>query len=92
MNDPLPVLTLLGRNGCHLCEDMRAALNSWVARFAFTVHEIDITGNPELETRYGWDIPVLLAGDREICRHYLDDSALQAWLSETGIFPNPDIS
>ncbi len=82
MSDSTPVLTLLGRNGCHLCEDMRVALNIWAARFAFTVNEIDISGNPGLEVRYGWDIPVLLAGEREICRHYLDEPALQTWLSE----------
>jgi hypothetical protein len=65
---------------------MRVALNHWAARFAFAVNEIDITGNPELEARYGWDIPVLLAGEQEICRHYLDEAALKRWLSETGFF------
>jgi glutaredoxin len=75
------VLTLLGRDGCHLCEDMRAALKPWAARFQFEVEEIDITGKTELEARYGWDIPVLLAGESEICRHFLDERALQTWLS-----------
>ncbi len=82
MSDFSPALTLLGRHGCHLCEEMRASLNLWAARFAFTVNEIDISGNTGLEARYGWDIPVLLAGEREICRHYLDEQALQTWLSE----------
>jgi thioredoxin reductase (NADPH) len=84
--DDVPTLTLLGRSGCHLCEDMRAALDRWIARFPFSIDEIDITGNPELEAGYGWGIPVLLAGEREICRHYLDEDALKSWLSETGIF------
>ncbi len=74
-------LTLLGRNGCHLCEDMRAALQPWSARFQFAVEEVDITGKPELEARYGWDIPVLLAGETEICRHFLDSQALQSWIT-----------
>lgn len=87
MSEHAPVLTLLGRSGCHLCEDMRAALNQWAARFAFTIRELDITGNPALEARYGWEIPVLLTEDgREICRHDLDDAALRAWLSETNNF------
>lgn len=85
MNDS-SVLTLLGREGCHLCEEMRAALYDRAARFPFKVREIDITGNTELESRYGWDIPVLLAGDSEICRHFLDEAALKCWLSEQGIF------
>ncbi len=80
MTDPV-VLTLLGRDGCHLCEDMRAALKPWTARFRLSVMEIDITGKAELEARYGWDIPVLLAGETEICRHFLDPQALQTWLT-----------
>lgn len=76
----MPALTLLGRAGCHLCEDMRAALAYQAARFHFTVEEIDISGQPKLEARYGWDIPVLLAGEYEICRHFLDERALRDWL------------
>ncbi len=75
------VLTLLGRDGCHLCEDMRAALKPWAARFDFAVEEVDITGKAELEARYGWDIPVLLAGETEICRHFFEPGALQDWLT-----------
>lgn len=81
MTEPRPALVLLGRAGCHLCEDMRAALKPWAARFHLTVEEIDITGKAELEARYGWDIPVLLAGEMEICRHFLDEKALQTWLA-----------
>jgi Ser/Thr protein kinase RdoA (MazF antagonist) len=77
----VPVLTLLGRTGCHLCEDMRAALGQCTARFHFSLEEVDITGQPELEARYRWDIPVLMAGASEICRHYLDERALQTWLA-----------
>jgi hypothetical protein len=81
MAEPRLALTLLGRAGCHLCEDLRAALNPYAARFHLAVKEIDITGQAELEARYGWDIPVLLAGETEICRHYLDERALRAWLA-----------
>lgn len=76
-----PVLTLLGRAGCHLCEDMRAALSNQTARLGLTIEEVDISGNAELEARYGWEIPVLLAGEYEICRHYLDEAELARWLS-----------
>jgi Glutaredoxin-like domain (DUF836) len=86
MNDVSPVLTLLGRDGCQLCEEMRAGLHARTAPFPIELVEIDIAVKPELEARYGWDIPVLLAGEREICRHFLDEQALQTWLSEQGIF------
>ena len=74
-------LTLLGREGCQLCEEMRTALKSWAVRFQFAVDEVDISGKPELEARYGWDIPVLLEGNTEICRHFLDERALWDRLS-----------
>lgn len=80
MAESRAALTLLGRDGCHLCVDMRSALKPWIARFDLIVQEIDIGGKPELEARYGWDIPVLLAGGGEICRHFLDEGALQSWL------------
>ncbi|MEW6131940.1 MAG: glutaredoxin family protein [Pseudomonadota bacterium] len=81
MTENLPALTLLGRDGCHLCEDMRAALKPWAARFGFAVEEVDISGRPELEARYGRDIPVLMAGETEICRHFFDPAALQTWIT-----------
>jgi hypothetical protein len=81
MTEQRPVLVLLGRAGCHLCEDMRAALEPWAHRFRFGVEEIDISGKADLEGRYGWDIPVLLAGESEICRHFLDEKALRSWLA-----------
>lgn len=81
-----PVLVLLGRRGCHLCEAMRTALDARLAGCGVQVREVDITADPELESRYGWDIPVLLHGEREICRHALDPAALAAWLSAQGIF------
>lgn len=90
MTRPAPesqaVLTLLGRDGCHLCEDMRGALKPWAARFHFAVEEVDIGGQAELEARYGWDIPVLLAGDAVICWHFLDERALREWLSAQADF------
>lgn len=81
MTESRRVLTLLGRDGCHLCEDMRTALSPWADRFQFAVEEVDIAGKPELEARYGWDIPVLLAGEAEICRHFFDPAALQDWVT-----------
>lgn len=84
MTEARPLLTLLARAGCHLCEDMRLALKPWSERFGFAVEEIDIRDSPELTARYGWDIPVLFAGRTELCRHFLDEKALRDWLSGQG--------
>jgi len=60
----LPELTLYSRPGCHLCEQAHAHLLALEYRFT----EVDITGNPELESLYGHDIPVLAAGKRVLIK------------------------
>lgn len=75
------VLTLLGRDGCCLCQDMRIALDHAIRSIDLRVEEVDITGNAKLEAEYGWHIPVLLSGDEEICRHYFDEAQFRVWLT-----------
>jgi len=41
---------------------------------------VDVDSDPALKARYGWDVPLLFAGDVEICRHQLNLPALQEWL------------
>jgi hypothetical protein len=74
-------LTLLTRAYCHLCDDMRAALAPLAAAAGATVEEIDVDGDPALEARWGEAVPVLLAGERELCRYRLDRAALVAHLA-----------
>jgi hypothetical protein len=43
---------------------------------------VDISGNPELEARYGNDIPVILLDGKEIARHFLRERKLLELLSQ----------
>src|SRR5215472_3363641 len=74
-------LTLLTRGYCHLCDEMRAALAPLAAQAGLSVEEIDVDSDPALEARWGEHVPVLLAGERELCRHRLDRAALAAFAS-----------
>jgi hypothetical protein len=74
-------LTLLVRAYCHLCDDMRDALAPLAAKFAWTVDEFDIDADATLEKRWSDSVPVLLAGDRELCRYRLDEVAVTAFIS-----------
>jgi glutaredoxin len=78
-------LTLYGRTGCHLCEAMEAELAPLLENASLPLSYVDITGNAELETRYGRDIPVLILGEQEICRHFLDPQRFHDRLSELGL-------
>jgi glutaredoxin len=74
-------LTLYGRPGCHLCDEMRAGLLALQSDLGYGLAEIDVDGDPELARRYGHLVPVLMLGDVEVCHFFLDPEALRAHLA-----------
>ena len=88
-SESLPRLTLLSRAWCHLCDDMLNALTPLAAERPFELEVVDVDGDPELERRYGEDIPVLLAGGAELCRHRLDPARVAEYLASVGRNPTP---
>jgi glutaredoxin len=74
-------LTLLSRSYCHLCEDMRQALETAPGREKFSIRVVDVDEHPALEERYGILVPVLLDGEVEICHYHLDSAKLAAHLA-----------
>ncbi|MEN3352441.1 MAG: hypothetical protein V7640_599 [Betaproteobacteria bacterium] len=77
-----PLLTVYSRNYCHLCDEMIAGLHMLQARFNFDLTILDVDCNTALEKRYGEDVPVLVHGHRELCRHRLDESLVTDYLVE----------
>jgi glutaredoxin len=63
---------------------MIAALKEVQQSQSFEFHVIDVDENPEWEEKYGELVPVLLAGDEQICHYYLDNEALNAYLAKIG--------
>ena len=51
-------LTLIGKPGCHLCDDARAVIEAVCAELGESYDEIDILSSPELTARFGEEIPV----------------------------------
>ena len=74
-------VTLYGRDGCHLCEDMLAALQPWVESGRLQIRWVEVDRDHELRVRYGLRVPVLCLGAREICHYHLDPVALEAALA-----------
>ncbi|WP_298134156.1 glutaredoxin family protein [Acidiferrobacter sp.] len=68
---------LYHRPDCHLCEDMARALQPLAARLGVTVCPVDIESDPDLETRYGLKVPVLVCEGTEICCYRLDEGAVR---------------
>ena len=74
-------LTLLVRAYCHLCDEMRDAVVPVAAVAGFALDEIDVDTDPALEARWGERVPVLLAGELELCHHRIDHATLSAYLA-----------
>ena len=69
------LLTVYGREHCHLCQDMLAALQELKPDYPFKLEVVDVDSDSDLQSRYGQRVPVLMAGNREICHYHLDLSA-----------------
>ncbi len=80
MAEPAP-LTLYWREGCHLCEDMEQTLSELVDPARYRLQRIDIDRNEALRARYNEDVPVLCLDGEELCRHFLDLTAVEAALA-----------
>ena len=78
----MTVLTLYTRQDCHLCEEMKEALQAWQSRYGFHLQPIDVDRDAGLRHRYGARVPVLVLGQREICHYFLDEPALRACLEQ----------
>ena len=78
-----PQLVLLTRQGCCLCEGLEQKLRL----LELPLESRDVDADPALQERYGLEVPVLLAGGRELPRvsPRLSVEALGRWLEQQGI-------
>lgn len=60
-----PRLTLLTREGCHLCAAARDAMDRVSAETGTPWREIDVATDEELDREYGDRLPVVLLDGRE---------------------------
>lgn len=73
-------VTLLGKPGCHLCEDARAVVAEVCAELGVEWEELDITGDDELYTRWWEQIPVTLIDGKQHDFWRVDPDRLRAAL------------
>jgi hypothetical protein len=82
----VPVLTLLSRAYCHLCDEMRDAVTQIASRHDVAFVELDVDGEPALEAAFGERVPVLLLGAPldgiELCHFCLDADKVEAALAK----------
>lgn len=78
-----PILTLYTRVGCHLCEEIEQQLSLLQQHHQFSLNVVDIDADSYLALRYGERVPVLAAGEQEICHYYLNKDLVLEYLKHS---------
>ncbi len=58
-------ITLYIRTGCHLCDDARTVIEQVCAELGESYDEVDIDADPELQRRFGEEVPVTFVDGRQ---------------------------
>jgi hypothetical protein len=72
----VPLVTLYGKPGCHLCDDAREVVERVRADHPFDLREVDVSLDPQLFREYGERIPVLELDGEELFEFYVEEAVL----------------
>jgi glutaredoxin len=72
----VPLVTLYGKPGCHLCDDARAVVERVRAEHPFELREVDVSLDPALNREYGERIPVLTLDGEELFEFFVEEAVL----------------
>ncbi|MCD6639047.1 MAG: glutaredoxin family protein [Nocardioides sp.] len=74
-------VTLYTRPGCHLCDDAREVVSRVCSDLGVSFDEIDIDLDPDLEDRFGEEIPVTFVDGAQHDYWRVDEARLRAALA-----------
>ena len=74
-------ITLVGKPGCHLCDDARAVVARVAEDLGVTWEEWSINDDPALAEEYGEQIPVTFVDGRQHDYWRVDEARLRAVLT-----------
>jgi hypothetical protein len=82
--DRAPVLTLLSKSDCHLCDEAEEVLLRVRSEIPFELEKVDIDSSEELSRAYGQEVPVVLFHGRKIFKYRVDPDRLRERLLRAG--------
>jgi glutaredoxin len=68
---------IYSRPGCHLCDEAKQVIEATECQDEYTLDEINIESDPELLSRYQYDIPVITIDGVEAFKHRLTAAAFR---------------
>ncbi|HET8614783.1 MAG TPA: glutaredoxin family protein [Actinomycetales bacterium] len=76
-----PRVVLVGRQGCHLCDEARDVVRRVADETSTSWTEVDVDADPELLRRYSDQVPVVLVDGQQHDFWRVDEQRLRAALS-----------
>jgi len=88
------LIEIYSRPGCHLCDDAKAVLERVRRRYPFTLKEINIETNPELQKTYGTEVPVITINGNKAYKYRIDETEFEKkvkrlWKNMSGANASP---
>jgi glutaredoxin len=75
---PEPIrIEIYSRPGCHLCDEAKEVIERSQARYVLDIRVINVEEDPELEARYGTEIPVVFISGRKAFKYHVDPVELE---------------
>jgi hypothetical protein len=81
VSEPDPRVTFYSRPGCHLCDDARVVVEQVCAELGERYLEVSIAGDPDLQRRFGEEVPVTFVDGRQHDFWRVDPARLRAALA-----------
>ena len=81
---PRVIVTLYTREGCHLCDEAKAAIQPVTERQGAELREIDIDDDAELRAMYNDSVPVIFVGADFFARYRVDAQKFERVLQAAG--------
>ncbi|KGN33918.1 glutaredoxin [Knoellia sinensis KCTC 19936] len=78
---PEPRVLLIGKPGCHLCDDARAIIAAVTADLGESFEEVSILDHPDLMAKYAEEIPVTFVDGRQHDFWRVNEARLRAALA-----------
>ena len=75
-----PRVTLYSRRGCHLCDDARVVVERVCAELGESYTEVRVEDDPDLERRFGHEVPVTFVDGKQHDYWKVDPARLRAAL------------
>ncbi len=70
-------ITLYTRKDCCLCEEMKEVVRKVVGEISLETKEIDVDTAPDLQEKYGNEVPVLFINGRKAFKYRVTEGELR---------------